>query len=423
MQKKSFLTFQGVEQHARSLIQFPLRFTAAIRALISCLILLICIAHPNTFSLRSFYGFFLTEGIFFAARISAKRFCAFIRGYLVYELFYVFVQTYLFPGLLFLEIIYIPLILLDITFLFSLRAALVLELFIGCFFAPFMSYGFYSNTSIFFLEYSLPFWAAVWPIYFLFTSLSGLCAILIDAQKKMSVIHQQEVKINRNLDSMNRVISGQMFSIKAESDNSVRMQITKDIHDSVGYIFTNLTMMLQASEALYSLDPLKVGPMLSKCVEYSCQGINDIRNMLREMRLAQKNSSLSLQRDLAELGCLFSRCTGTVVALEYGNWPHSFSPQLDSFFLSFLKESLTNAVKHGMATTVRVTCWYDGRVASMSIEDNGVGLQGALTLGIGLQSMREILAKLGGHMEISPGAGFTLRVEIPFSLYTNTRNV
>ena len=85
--------------------------------------------------------------------------------------------------------------------------------------------------------------------------------------------------------------------------------------------------------------------------------------------------------------------------------------------LSFVKESLTNAIKHGMATDIQITCILLRQKISITVQDNGIGVSDeAIHYGIGLQSIAENAAQLGGNMKvISREKGFGIRVQLPVS--------
>ena len=76
----------------------------------------------------------------------------------------------------------------------------------------------------------------------------------------------------------------------------------------------------------------------------------------------------------------------------------------------------------GRARTVAVVLKNDGAVLELSIRDNGAGFDAPAALragsGLGLHSMQERAALLGGTVEIdsAPGHGTTIRARIPTSL-------
>jgi len=62
-----------------------------------------------------------------------------------------------------------------------------------------------------------------------------------------------------------------------------------------------------------------------------------------------------------------------------------------------LQESLTNAVRHGQANTIRVHLYFDSQLLRMQIEDNGRGMED-IRFGFGLTGMKERLDEWTGSL-------------------------
>jgi signal transduction histidine kinase len=87
------------------------------------------------------------------------------------------------------------------------------------------------------------------------------------------------------------------------------------------------------------------------------------------------------------------------------------------------QECLTNVAKHAGATRVDVTLTHSHPRIILLVVDNGIGYTQAESglpiwkesQGIGLLSIRERVASLGGVIEMtsSPGRGTRMRIEIP----------
>jgi PAS domain S-box-containing protein len=82
-----------------------------------------------------------------------------------------------------------------------------------------------------------------------------------------------------------------------------------------------------------------------------------------------------------------------------------------------LQEALTNAVKHARTHEFSVVLRGEGNVISLEVVDRGVGfdVQARAVNGLGLLSMRERLALIGGGIAIDsrPGHGTSVRVHVP----------
>lgn len=304
----------------------------------------------------------------------------------------------------------------DIAVLFSARVSIPLEIIYGVFFAPLMSVAIQKNATVQIAAFSFPLLLVTWPFFLSCAFSNSLVAMLIQEQKLLSVAHNTEISINRNLDSINRALSAQMYAVKAEAELYAKKQVTKDIHDNIGHIFVNLIMMLQATSAIFEQDVPRAKSMLNNCVDYSCNGMNEIRQLLRTIRSTER-PMISIRTEMSSLIKLFSRCTGTSVYVEYGNWPKRFEPALSSFLLSFVKETLTNSIKHGMATKIYISCWQGKRELSMTVQDNGCSDLCDIHYGIGLQNIQESLEQFHGKLSANHlDNGFMVRIKMPYPI-------
>ena len=80
-------------------------------------------------------------------------------------------------------------------------------------------------------------------------------------------------------------------------------------------------------------------------------------------------------------------------------------------------EALTNVLRHAHARTCFVRLKIDERV-ELEITDDGVGLQASMRTGVGLLSMRERAAELGGVCRIEPGpdGGTRVAAQLPLAV-------
>jgi two-component system NarL family sensor kinase len=78
-------------------------------------------------------------------------------------------------------------------------------------------------------------------------------------------------------------------------------------------------------------------------------------------------------------------------------------------------EALTNAARHSQASNCTVRLWVEDGL-HLEIIDNGRGLPAQYQAGVGLASMRERAAELGGvcSVEKLSGDGTAVRVHLPF---------
>jgi signal transduction histidine kinase len=227
-------------------------------------------------------------------------------------------------------------------------------------------------------------------------------------------------RFNLQLDTINRDITGKMFRLQNDTTLEERKRISKEIHDTAGYVFINLIMMLQAASAVLRKDTEKAEGLINDARDYAERGINEIRHILQNIR-EYSPAALSLQNELFDIGKSFRNATGTVLNIDYGNWPGTFSKKLDSFFMSFMEEALTNALKHGHATEISVMCWNNSSHITMSVSDNGKGMSAPVKKGIGISAMEEFAVRQKGSIIIQGSdRGFKITAAIPLASIQST---
>jgi signal transduction histidine kinase len=105
-----------------------------------------------------------------------------------------------------------------------------------------------------------------------------------------------------------------------------------------------------------------------------------------------------------------------------GRRPPHCSSDVDLQLFRIGQEAITNAIRHGHATEVRIVVSYEKDRVRLSVCDNGCGFtpdahQPARETGehLGLLTMRERAARISGRLDIvsSPGSGTTVETLIP----------
>jgi signal transduction histidine kinase len=107
--------------------------------------------------------------------------------------------------------------------------------------------------------------------------------------------------------------------------------------------------------------------------------------------------------------------------LSLGNLPNSLDHELSLALYRTVQEALTNAVRHGKASRVRVIFWVEGEELRLTITDNGKGAF-EVVKGIGLAGMEERLGALGGSVQVgqAPEGGFSLTAQVPLKAVGDT---
>jgi len=87
-----------------------------------------------------------------------------------------------------------------------------------------------------------------------------------------------------------------------------------------------------------------------------------------------------------------------------------------------VSEALTNVARHAGARSARVGLALDGGSVLVEVTDDGTGIAAEAQAGVGLVSLRERAAELGGRSEVTcpPTGGTLVRAWLPLSTERTT---
>ena len=207
----------------------------------------------------------------------------------------------------------------------------------------------------------------------------------------------------------------QHYAVSAErkAAEEERHRITREIHDTIGYTLTNLIMMTKASEELIDNNHDLLRELLSEARTQCRESLAETRHTLRSL-WAMKIPEMTFSNHLWKTVRVFEMATGIDVQLEFQNLPQILSSTARDILHRTLQEGLTNSFRHGRASRVTVSFWYDGSGVSIAIQDNGVG-NPKFQEDIGIGGIRERFESVNGQVTVqSPrGGGFEIRAWLP----------
>lgn len=211
-----------------------------------------------------------------------------------------------------------------------------------------------------------------------------------------------------NLDFQRYVHSVENSAISAE-----RRRISREIHDTVGYSLTNISMTLEAAKELLFWDRQRARDAVEHSLQEARDCLEETRCSMRKIRSQDLKEAVGLQA-IAHLARSFSEATGMKISVEYGNAPDSFGSEIDLLLFRVVQEGVTNAFRHGKAGYVKILFWLADGMLTVLVNDDGQGAT-ELVEGIGLSGMQERVESAGGELSYTPRPdGFRVRVCIPY---------
>jgi signal transduction histidine kinase len=205
-------------------------------------------------------------------------------------------------------------------------------------------------------------------------------------------------------------------NIEVKSRNEERNRITREIHDSIGYALTNISVLMDAAIGLLKKKDLsKVGPLLENGRQQVDTAHSDVRRALYALRSLGEVGDSGV-RHLAKIARNFGELTGVKVDVDFGNSKIEYGRLTDSIVYRFVQEALANAFRHGHATWIEIRLWENNNHLIVTIRDNGTGSED-VEEGIGFLGMRERLFQVKGELRWqSLDVGFEVRADIPLVL-------
>jgi signal transduction histidine kinase len=196
-----------------------------------------------------------------------------------------------------------------------------------------------------------------------------------------------------------------------------RRQIAREIHDDLGQCLTSLKLDLAWVARNLQRDPAAVEARLADMMKVMDQTIQSVRRISSELRPGVLDD-LGLPAAIEWQAQEFERRTGIPCQVHCDEGLEQLESRCATALFRILQESLTNIIRHAQASRVRVSLTQEKDHVILRVRDNGRGLPPKhlmRTDGLGLLSMRERAAALGGRFAIASrrDRGTTIVASIP----------
>ncbi len=249
-------------------------------------------------------------------------------------------------------------------------------------------------------------------LFAVLVAVNAVVSTIIDAYEAMGERIEAQQKTIVGLIETNVGLQKYALTKKEEFESEERLRITRDIHDTIGYVLTNNIMLLRACGYYVPQRLKKAHVFIADALENAQNGLNETRAILKQLHTLNMASGAA---EILKIVDLFRASTGVAIRIDFGNARSSWGRSLDYTFYRIIQEGLVNAVKHGKSTEISIVFWQTDDEVILTIADNGAGgTEDEAKKGIGLLGMRERLERFGGRLEACRYPhGFTLRAVVP----------
>lgn len=182
-----------------------------------------------------------------------------------------------------------------------------------------------------------------------------------------------------------------------------RNRIARDIHDNVGHMLSSSILQIGAMIATEKDEAEK--EKLRQLNKTLSNAMDSIRKSVHDLH----DEALDLHSEIKKLTDSFTFCEAE---LDYDIQSNP-DKKLKYCFISIIKESLANIMKHSNATHVSVKLHEHPALYQLVIQDNGTAVKKEQTSGIGLTNISDRVASFNGNLNISTEKGFRIFISIP----------
>lgn len=246
--------------------------------------------------------------------------------------------------------------------------------------------------------------------FILLSYISRLYSTKVEAQQlydKLRVSDEKLIEANKELE-------GYVESIEELTLLKERNRISREIHDSVGHTLSTALIQLSAMEAIAEKEDSSMKDMVGNLRAFISESFQDVKRAVRELKPDDYDNYQGILR-IQEVCKNFERMSGVEVKVIISKSDWNLSTKQINHLYRMTQEVLSNSLKHGKATMVKVIMNFAEDEFVISFNDNGVGTDKIVESGLGLRSIRERAEEIDGlvDMKSSEGNGFFVKVIVP----------
>jgi len=199
-------------------------------------------------------------------------------------------------------------------------------------------------------------------------------------------------------------------------------RLRRDLHDGLGSVLASLNWRAGALRPLLHRDPVAAEALVVEQQHTIQAAIGDIRRLVYDLRppAMDELGLLGALREQVAKQCTAperDRATGLLIEGCAPETLPALPAAVEVAAYRIVQEALTNIARHAQAHhgSLRLSCTAER--LEIDLLDDGVGLPATHQVGVGLLSMRERAAEVGGSCEVQrvPEGGTRVHAVLPLS--------
>jgi signal transduction histidine kinase len=201
-----------------------------------------------------------------------------------------------------------------------------------------------------------------------------------------------------------------------------RSRLSQEMHDGIQHYLVQIATRLDLARALAEDEPERAARIATDQRLTVRQAGDELRYLVRRLRspVVERLGFVDALRDHLAMSAERSSVSATT---DIEGTATSLPPDVEQAAFRIVQEALTNAEKYAQAREVRVRLRFGREAFECVVADDGVGFdcqaepegESEPESGLGIISMRERAASVGGRLEVdsAPGEGTTVTFTVP----------
>jgi signal transduction histidine kinase len=244
------------------------------------------------------------------------------------------------------------------------------------------------------------------------TLASALLITLISVLLHRQNIHKQRMEALQMQQEKEMALMQAMI----EGEEKERNRLANELHDGIGGLLGTIRMQLGAALKSHQI-PTASGEFkdILLLLESSYDELRKTAHNLMPEILQQEGLEIA-----TGIFCDRVRKADTL-EVNYetvGSIPR-FRPSLELALYRIIQELMHNILKHARASEALVQLAFIGDCLSVTVEDNGIGMQGPVNnskAGMGIKTIQERIRKMGGKFDISSSVNNGTSINLEFNI-------
>ena len=241
------------------------------------------------------------------------------------------------------------------------------------------------------------------------------CIFLIQQQRgtieEVNMLYEEIRKTNEDLQNANNQLEEYAKITETMAKTQERNRLAREIHDTLGHTLTGIAVGLDACITTIELAPQETKAHLERISDVARHGLLDIRRSVNELK-PDALERLGLETAITKMITDMKSVTDMEIFFDCKIKPLKFDEDEEGAIYRVIQESITNAMRHGKASRVRIKMEKEEDMVLLTIQDNGIGC-GEIKNGFGTKHIMERIGMLNGTVQFKSENGFSVIARIP----------